>query len=345
MQPLPFFVGTYTQMAAHVPDPRGQGIQTCYLDPLSGSITPGSVYVAIKNPTWLTWHTDHLFAAYESFAGPSMVYQFAVSADHTLNLHAQAKCSGTGVCHLAFHNDKLYTAAYVSGQMDSYSTSDQLEHLSVTRYQGSGPVASRQEASHAHQVVFSPDNCWCYVCDLGADTIWCHGMDLTQPRAIPVPAGSGPRHMVFHPELERVYLIAELTADLLVFAYERETGALSLLEQLPTLPSDYNGHPSGAGICVHPSGHALYVSNRHHNSVSCYELNADGQPTYAARLTSGGEEPRAITVDPSGAWLLVANQNSNSIASYGLDPASGRVADKPAHLAHIGTPVCMAFKT
>lgn len=67
---------------------------------------------------------------------------------------------------------------------------------------GSGPNADRQEAAHAHQVIFHPQRAELLVPDLGADKVWrlLKGDDgLWEIRGhVAYPPGAGPRHVSFY---------------------------------------------------------------------------------------------------------------------------------------------------
>jgi 6-phosphogluconolactonase len=346
-----FYVGTYTQAADHVPEPEGKGVVSCSLNLHTGEVSTAAIYTNIENPAWLHWQDSKLYAAFESFSGPSAIYQFNVENDHSLRLEQQVYCAGISVCHLTTDENRLYSAAYTSGQLDCFDITRKLAHLSQVRYQGNGPRLSRQQTAHAHQVLVSADKRWLYVCDLGSDCIWRHSLKTQQGEAqlgpavkFSTPAGTGPRHMVFHPNNQHAYLLTELTAELLTFDYHEPSGDLKLIDQRPSLPTDYAGTPSAAAIAIHPGGRALYCSNRQHDCISRYSIDDDGLPTLTGRVTSGGLEPRAICVDPTGSWLLVANQNSHSIVTYKLDRDSGQILGDIAHNKYVGTPVCIAFK-
>lgn len=356
MQTIDFFVGTYTQAADHVPNPKGEGIVACRLDITTGEVSADSEATKIENPAWLHWQNSKLYAAYESFVGESALYQFNVESNQSLSLQCQTPCSGISVCHLVTHAEKLYSAAYQSGQLDVHGVSDGLPHLDSIQYQGTGPNLSRQESAHAHHVVVSPEGRWLYVCDLGSDCIWRHDLHdaistetstskLSPAVKISAPAGSGPRHMVFHPTNNYAYLLTELSAELVTIHYDEKTGNLDFIDRCKTLPTDYEGTPSAAGIAIHPNGGSLYYSNRGHDSITCYSIDSHGMPKFSKCVSSGGLEPRAISVDPTGQWLLVANQNSNSIVTYKLNVESGALQETLAHSQYVGTPVCISFKT
>lgn len=66
-------------------------------------------------------------------------------------------------------------------------------------FSGTGPITSRQEASHPHQVLVHPHRDEVIVPDLGADKLWRlgkEGSDWAIKDQIDMPTGGGPRHAV-----------------------------------------------------------------------------------------------------------------------------------------------------
>lgn len=143
------------------------------------------------------------------------------------------------------------------------------------------------------------------------------------PQVTPAP-GVGPRHYVYHPTLEILYFSNEQEGS--VTAYHLDTkGTLTPFQTLSTLPTDFTGENTCAQIHMDPAGRFLYVSNRGHDSIACYAINADGS------LTSLGQQatepiPRAFNVDPTGNFLYASGQGSGQLAAYRIDQASGRLA-------------------
>ena len=100
---------------------------------------------------------------------------------------------------------------------------------------------------------------------------------------------------------------------------------------------------STAEIAVHPSGRFVYASNRGHDSIAVFSVDArDGRLTLLANTPTGGRTPRNFVIDPSGRWLLAANQRSDSIVSFAIDPQIGTLEPNGATLA-VRRPVCIAF--
>jgi 6-phosphogluconolactonase len=64
---------------------------------------------------------------------------------------------------------------------------------------------------------------------------------------------------------------------------------------------------------VSPLGDRVYVSNRGHDSIAIFEVEADGQLVRVAIRPCGGRWPRNFTIAPGNRFLLVANQQSDEV--------------------------------
>jgi 6-phosphogluconolactonase len=332
-------VGALTQPAPFCPNASGNGVVTFALDPNTGCLKRLHHYRDVLNPSYLAWARgeSRLYAAEADTEGPGRILALDFKPDGSLSLASSQPLSGKVACHVSVlpRNSGICVSSYSNSCVDVFEVRDgtMIGPAQTLRYQGSGPNAARQAASHAHQALVDPAERRLYVCDLGADSIWIHelGDTLTikRPSSVKVPTGYGPRHMVFHPNLPCAYLICELNGRVLTYAWNSTSGDLTLVRDLPGLPATWNGVPAGAAICVHPCGRALYASQRHHNSLAVYRLDADGMPTLVQHLSSGGNEPRDFDFHPAGQWMIVANQSSNGLSVYELDPASGMPSGRP----------------
>ncbi|MEL6253927.1 MAG: lactonase family protein [Bacteroidota bacterium] len=348
MPSLPFFVGSYTKAAAHVPDATGEGIYSCSLDLETGRINHLHTSEKGVNPSYL-YHDDRagiLYVAQEFIKKPGKLVSYEVKKSKKLKRIDKVLTNGRATCHVLHHKGKVFACSYTDGLMDIFvSKEGKLALEKSFGYKGKGPNKGRQEQSHAHQAVLSPDQKYVYVCDLGSDTIWAHRLKKPLEKAenaLSLPPGSGPRHMVFHPAVPILYILCELTAHLYVAKYRKTSGSFSIKNEINTLPPDFKGMPSSAAIRIHPRARALYVSNRQHNSFTAYGIDKEGKLSFTARLPSGGKEPRDIQVDPSGSFLLCANQDSNNISVYKLDK-KGRPIPGIVHVFACKTPVCVEF--
>lgn len=341
------WVGSYTQPMGHVPDAKGRGIYTATLNSTSGALNIRSDVAPVENPSYMAWdaQSELLFAVSESASGPSHLSSYRLG-EQGLSLVDRLAIAGVACCHVSTQGGRIFCSSYMSGSLIVCSHNHGLLSFEARfSYQGDGPNRQRQEASHIHQAIVSPENNWLYLCDLGSDKIWCHRLKAKLEAAesfTAVTAGAGPRHMVFHPLLACAYALCELNAELLVFDYQASNGTLAKRQALYTLPDEFDGQPAAAAIVVHPSGKALYVSNRQHNSVSVYTLDPEGIVSFASRFLTG-REPRDITLDPLGGFLLVAHQDDDSISRHRLNPISGLPEEEVGELVACPTPVNMVF--
>jgi 6-phosphogluconolactonase len=110
-----------------------------------------------------------------------------------------------------------------------------------------------------------------------------------------------------------------------------------------TLPEYFDGANSGAEVDVHPSGKYLYVSNRGHNSVVLFNVDAGkGTLTYVEEQGTGGFKPRHFGIEPSARHMAIANQDSDTVLVARIDAGNGRL--KPSGVfANAPSPACVKF--
>lgn len=79
------------------------------------------------------------------------------------------------------------------------------------------------------------------VCDLGIDTVFTYkrtAEGLEEVAQYKTKAGSGPRHLAFHPTLPIAYLICELDATVEVLSYNKENGTFTNLDKIALTTED-----------------------------------------------------------------------------------------------------------
>jgi len=224
------------------------------------------------------------------------------------------------------------------------------EATCVVQDSGKGPNPKRQQGPHAHCVALSPDNHFAFVCDLGTDKVMIFQFDAEHGKLTPndppsasVPPGAGERHIVFHPNGKFAYVINEMGSTVTTFAYDPRAGSLKELQTLSSLPRNYNGISTAAEIAMAPSGKFLFASNRGHDTVASFGVDAkNGTLNWVSEQNSGGKTLRYFGMDPSGKYLAICNQDSNSILMCTIDPASGQLKPSPG-LITVPSPVCAVF--
>lgn len=185
---------------------------------------------------------------------------------------------------------------------------------------GRGPVADRQDRPHPHWCGFTVDGTL-YVADLGADRVLAlvagqAGKLEGLRTAYAAPAGSGPRQMAFHPDLAVVYLVSELESTLTVL--RRQPSGLLAAEAIhSTLPAGISAETLGGAIAFDAARGRLYVSNRGHDSIATFAIDAEGRARRIGCCPSGGHSPRFILID--GDYLLVAHEEAGGVTLLPLD--------------------------
>ncbi len=196
-----------------------------------------------------------------------------------------------------------------------------------------GPASSPRQTSgaHTHGVVFTKDDRFAFVAELGLDRVYSYRVDPTTPAITPaappfvnVAAGSGPRRLVLSPDEKFLYVNHETDSKVSVFGVD--AGRLTAIQQISTLPADFAGRNTTAEIQIDEAGRFLYVSNRGADTVAMFAVDSTtGTLTPRANFAALGRTPRNITIDPSGRYLFVSNQGSNNVVVFAIDAATGRL--------------------
>jgi 6-phosphogluconolactonase len=203
-----------------------------------------------------------------------------------------------------------------------------------------GPALSPRQTTgaHTHGVVFTRDDRFAFVAELGLDRVYSYRLDVSKPSITPmdppfvtVASGSGPRRLALSPNDKFLYVNHETSSKVSVFAVD--AGHLKEIQQVSTLPPDFSGRNTTAEIQMDKAGRFLYVSNRGADTIAVYAVDlATGMLAVREFVPSLGRTPRNITTDPTGDYCFVANQNSNNVVIFRRDKRTG-------HLTATGAPL------
>jgi 6-phosphogluconolactonase (cycloisomerase 2 family) len=214
-----------------------------------------------------------------------------------------------------------------------------------------GPHRTQQESSHPHQCPFDRTGRFIVVPDKGLDKMFVYRLDTGRGRLVPADppdvtarAGAAPRHVGFHPSRPYAYVINELDSTVTAYHFDPEKGVLKPFQILTTLPSSYTGNNTGAEIAVAPSGRFLYGSNRGHDSIAIFAVDAStGVLTSIGWEPTQGRTPRFFGLDPTGTRLYAANQTSDTVVIFEIDQTTGKLA--PANeTVKVATPSTIVFR-
>lgn len=339
-QAATLLVGTYT-------DGASQGIYRYAFDSEAGTIRPEPLQVVESvSPSWLVLSEDKrlLFAVNETADG--YVSAFNIASDGNVRLLDKLPSQGDEPTHASLSQDQRYllVANYAvdpdpGGSLSVLPVDRQGALQPVVqqaRHQASGVNPERQASAHVHSVVPSPDGQHVYASDLGADKVFVYRYDgastnkpLTpsQPASVSLPAGSGPRHLLFDASGKHAYLTLEMHAEVVMF--DVREGNLIERQRLPLTERQEAAAKAGAGLHLSADGRFLYVSNRGTaNEIVVFSVGKqDGRLALVQRRSVEGDHPREFALDPSDRFLLVANQKSNQIKVMRRDPLTGKLGE------------------
>ena len=349
-----FYVGTYT-------DGDSEGIYRCRFDAETGAVEVLGATGGIENPSFLAIDPSgrYLYATSETseFSGEpgGGVYAYAIAptSGDLRPINAQSSRGG-GPCYVTTtpQGGHVLVANYGGGNVAVLRVGEEggLHAASdVVQHEGSSVNPSRQAGPHAHCVVLDADARYAFAVDLGLDQVLIYRLEddgtlhPADPPWVELEPGAGPRHLAFHPDGTRAYVINELNSTVTAFSYDAERGKLTETQTITTLPDDASGENYPADVHVHPNGRYLYGSNRGHDSIVVYAIEPDsGKLSLVQHEPTGGKWPRNFGIHPSGRYLLAANQNSNTLNVFAIDEGSGRLAPT-GHSLDIPSPVCVRF--
>lgn len=280
-----------------------------------------------------------IYAVSETGDG-SGAYSFA--DDGKILLTSEKRQTGADPCFVLLHEGYMMTADYSGGSISIFpimkdGAIGDLVHRSV--FQGSGPVTSRQEGSHIHQLKAVPEHDDLILAsDLGADRIRLlrfstDNGSLTHIADIECPSGSGPRHMEFSKDGRMLYCIAELSGEVLVYEMikENQTDEVPSFTPVQKIQADEVNAGGSADIHIHPDGTWLYTSHRLDNDgISIFRIKQDGslEKTGYARTA---RHPRNFMITPDGNNLLVACRDDKVIQVFAIEK-DGSLTLKPSVL-------------
>lgn len=350
------FVGSYS------PENK-PGIHVYKFNSINGELTPHGSYSGIANPSFLTIHPNGKWLYAVSETGQNSdgvlgsVHSFKIQHGQ-LNLDLQPinhqSTDGDWPCHVQIDasGNWLIASNYGTGNAALFPIlSDGAigEMKSFLQHDGHGPNKDRQEGPHAHSAIFTPDNRYVIIADLGIDQLVIYKFNaetgsLTRHANIQTRPGAGPRHFAFHSNDLHLLVANELDSSVTVYEYDAGDGTLHALQTLDTLPPD-TPESIVADIHLSPSGKYVYVSNRGHDSLAIFSFDEEtGQLTEVANQGTHGKTPRNFAIDPSGTFLLAANQDSNNIVTFRINESTGKLTFVE-QITDIPKPVCLKIVT
>lgn len=346
-----FYIGTYNS-------PASEGIYRSDLDLATGKLSDPVLAVKAVNPSFLAIHPNKRFLYAVSEEGSGGVAAYAIDRNSgNLTLLNQQPSGGAGPCHLIVDKPGTHVlvANYSGGNASVLPiTADGKLEPQSGHVQHEPFIApnNRKKVPLGHSINLDAAGRFAFVCDAGVDKVFIYKYDATRgtltannPPAGIVSPDAAPRHFAWHPDGKHAYAINESELSITVFDYNAESGSLTPIQTISTVPEGVNrkGY-STAEVVVHPTGKFVYGSNRGHNTIAGFKVDAANGKLTAIGQFAGGtmKTPRNFNIDPTGQFVLVEGQDSDNITTFRINAETGEF-QPTGHSVKVGKPVCIKF--
>jgi 6-phosphogluconolactonase len=366
--PLNLYIGTDTTKGVC------KGIYQAHFDTTTGKLTTPTLAAATARPSFFAvtpvgQPRRSLYAVNAINDPAATATTFAIDPKTgALKQTGQVPSGGAGPAYISVDDTghAAFIANYYGASVASYliqadgTLSQPIDHNDFKdhhKFGTLGPNSTRQDQPHPHCTTISPDNRFLLVCDLGTDHITVFQIhpetgQLSNPKTFTNDRpGSGPRHVVFHPNGRWVYGINEIdsTLDHYLWTATRFSDTpqgllvntnMPVKTIAPDFPADKN---TAAELAISADGLFLYASNRGEDSLVVFSIRPkDGKLDLLQRISCGGKTPRHFTLDPTTQWLLCGNQDSATITIFRRDTATGKLTG-PTQTVALDSPLYTLF--
>lgn len=333
-----YLIGTYANA-------KNQGIELLKLDQVNQLLSTKLLIGDITDPSFLIANRarTQIFSVEDDMNGKISAFAFNQTTQ-SLELIDQVDSFGNNPCYLTLDTTErlLAVANYTSGNLSIYAIDGdgRLHFKQTVQLHGKSVNQQRQNQAHVHSMLFHPNGKQLLVADLGSDKIHIYDVDYASttpitaatPADFSVVAGSGPRHMLMHPNGKWLYLVHELTGEIGLYFYEN--GQIAHAHTYSLITSAFKGQVQAAEVRLSSDARFIYVSNRGDaNNLSVFKIGSAGDLSLIQQISSGGKTPRNFNLSADGYFLLAANQNSDNVQLFKRDPASGLLSETSRKIA------------
>ncbi|WP_321871612.1 lactonase family protein [Paraburkholderia tropica] len=333
---------------------RGDGISVYQVNTGTGTLTLVQLVTDLVNPSFLALSCDgeRLYTVHGDL---SDISAFKVDkASGKLTFLNRQSTEGKNPVHLAIDPSGRYVVVsnHIGASLavlpiaadGSLEPLTQLVHLDGPI----GPHRVEQKQSKPHFNPFGPGGRFVIVPDKGLDRTFSFRFEngtltpATHP-FVESREGAGPRHIAFHPGGKYAWVVNELDSTVTAYRYDADTGALTPLQVLSTLPDTFTGNSRASEIEVDRNGRFVYASNRGDDSIAVFSIDAStGHLRFVSAEPTLGKTPRFMTSTPDGHFMYSLNEDSDTIVAFSIDEPSGRLVPT-GFVEKTGSPVCMVF--
>lgn len=323
-------------------DRTGTGIYRADFSNKTG-LKPARTLIRVGAPTYLQQDHNLLFAI-KRLPAQGGIASFSLKTGQPLDQHLNP---GPSPAYIKIDPDqqRLFAANYHSGRLSvfHYTTSGQLTLLAECLRQGHS-LRPEQASAHPHFLAPTPDD-HLVCCDLGTDELAFYDLrstGLKEIKSLSLPAGSGPRHLVFDQVHRKIYVACELASCIQAIAWDQKSSTFRLEQRISTTAASYQGRNGAAAIRLSADSRFLYASNRGENSLVVFKITEAGLELIQ-RISTFGSFPRDFNWDAHQRFVIAANQESDNATLYQRNAKTGMLAVLQTDFP-VPQPTCVLFE-
>lgn len=267
----------------------------------------------VESPSFICTAGDLLFTGTEN--DDYAVFTAYVRDGDGYRMTDSLRFDGVGcLCHICYSEKHamLFGACWGSGHL-IYASLDK-----DGKFYGAGKLLQVNETgddsliTRAHFVHVNHAEDTLMVNNVGLDIIYFYEIadgTVREKDRIYTERGQHPRHSVYNRDESLLYVVTELSNEVLVYAMPEK----KLLQRISTLPEGFVGKSHCSAICLSPNEKTLYVANRYSESLVYFRIGADGLLTKVLQEPVEAEKPRHMILTKDGRALVVCYQVTGEV--------------------------------
>lgn len=269
-------------------------------------------YDTIESPSFVHAVGNRLFAVTENY-NESYMYSYIEDGDG-YRLVDRARFEGTNLCHICYsdkHN-MLFGACWGSGHVIYASLDDEGKFVKKNSIYQAVENGDQTLTSRVHYVSVNKAQDTLMVNNVGLDIIYFYEIrdgEIFEKDRIYTEKGQHPRHSVFNNDESILYVITELSNEVLVYKMPEK----KLLQRISTLQKGFSGKSHCSAICLSPDEKTVYGANRYSETLVFFGVDKNGTLYEKLQLPTEGVKPRHMVLTDDGKNLIVCYQDSGEV--------------------------------
>lgn len=320
------YVGTYTHETS-------VGIYVYDVNPDTGVLTEQSV-APINNPSDIIPSKDRKYLYSIADEG---VASFKILPDGNLEKMNQEWVGGMRGCNLCVdsQNRYLFVAGYHDGRVSMMKLNEDGSIAGIADgifHTGIGKsVADRPLYPHVTSVALTPDEKYLCAVDNGLHQIKVYEVDYERGKLrladiVRCTMGSAPIRQRFSPDGKFLYVITEMSNEILVYKYSVKENEpdFEQIQSVSILCGIDEEISTGTNIKFGEDDKFLYASVDGLNAVCMYKRDPKtGLIEYFTHNFISGDYPKSFALLPNDKYFVSLNHDTNEIRTFSVDKKNG----------------------